>query len=307
MNKRFILLLMSLLIGTGFLFAEKSFDNALRLASDDIAEKCEINDIIVINDFTAPSEQMTIYIREQLGDLIYAKEGLIKIVTRDKIAQQFTEHERYFQNSGSVDEKTVLSVAKKLGAKLVVFGSFEELNNMYMLRVRMLSVETDSYIFRKTYEFARSSKTEQLLGRSNVYYKASAGFEIELNKNSLDYLAPGGAICFDYALSRKFTVGGKFFVSYDYYENKTKMYVAEAVGGIRVYLVSPSGEPVTGFFVEGHGGVSLVFLKNDCDFSENYGGGFGFRFGLRGVYLEPVVRIGYPYMFGAGITAGFRF
>lgn len=307
MNKRILLFLLSLLFLNGFVFADKSFDNALRSASDDIAQKCDVNDIIVINDFSSPSVQMTIYIREQLGDLIYAKESLIKIVTRDKFTQQFTEHERKYQNSGAVDEKTILSVAKKLGAKLIVFGTFEELNNMYMLRVRMLSVETDSYIFRKTYEFERSSKTEQLLGRSNVYYKASSGILVEVNKNSFDFLAPGCGFCIDYALTRKFAVGGKFLVTYDFYKNETKMLLADALGTIRIYLVSPSGEPLTGFFIEGNGGVSLIFLKNDFEYSESYGGGFGFRFAFRSLYFEPVVRIGYPYMFGAGVTVGFRF
>ena len=184
MKSKLIVVLLMLGISGHFAYSEKveSIDHALYVAASDIVEKCKANTIIVIDDFKSPSPQMTSYIREQMGDLMYEQDGLIKIVTRDKILQQMTESERIYQNSGVIDENTILSVAKRLGAQSVVFGNFEELNNSYMLRVRMLSIKTEEYLFRKTYEFPHSSKTEQLLGRAGLYKKAAVGLSAEANK-----------------------------------------------------------------------------------------------------------------------------
>lgn len=288
-------------------FAEKTLDNALRLAGADIARMCGVKDILVIDDFASPSAKMTEYIREQLGDLIYAQDGLVRIVTRDKLSQQMTERERRFQNSGVVDESTILSVAKRLGARNVVFGAFEELKSGYMLRVRMLAVESDAYIFRKTYEFPRSAKTEQFLGRADIYYRASAGAGVEVSKNSLEFIAPAASASFDYALARKIVLGARIVMSYDVHEKDNSLFSMETLASARFYLVSPSGEPVTGLFVEALIGASILFVNSEATGCLNFGGASGFRKTFGSIYLEPALRFGYPYMFGASLSAGLRF
>ena len=45
------------------------------------------------------------------------------------------EKELKFQNTGLVSEKTIISVAERLGAKFIVFGKLEEFNGSYILRV----------------------------------------------------------------------------------------------------------------------------------------------------------------------------
>ena len=309
MKSKLIAVLLLLSVSCGLAYGEnaKSIDNALYVAASDIVEKCNANTILVIDDFKSPSPQMTSYIREQMGDLMYEQDGLIKIVTRDKILQQMTESERIYQNSSVIDENTILSVAKRLGAQSVVFGNFEELNNSYMLRVRMLSVKTEEYLFRKTYEFPHSSKTEQLLGRAGLYKKAAVGLSAEANKNSLDFIAPSLGVSFDYAISRKFSVGAKVLASYDSREEKNSLFAMEPMGYIRWYLVSPSGQPVTGLFVEGEIGASLFFVNSSVKSCLNAGAAAGFRQIFNDFYIEPELRFGYPYIFGFGLTGGFRF
>ena len=154
MNKRIIILTISFLLSR-LLFANTTIDGAITKAAVDITEKCDAKSILAIDDFESPSQAMTLYIREQLADTIFAEDGLLQIVTREHMDK--VEKEMKFQNSGVVSEKTILSVAERLGARFVVFGKLEEFNSSYILRVRMLDVKTGAYLFRKTYEFDFSS------------------------------------------------------------------------------------------------------------------------------------------------------
>ena len=303
MKRYFIFVLLIFFIKTAF--ASQNLDEALFIAATDIAEKCEAKAILVIDDFESPSKAMTLYIREQLADLIYSEDGLIQIATREHM--DLIEKEMQFQNSGIVSADTILSVAERLGAESVVFGKLDELNGGYILRVRMLDIKTASYKFRKTYEIARSSKTEQLLGREAVWYKAAIGAHIEANKNSLDFIAPAVGITFDYGLARKFSLGAKLIASYDIQEKDNTLFIMEPLFAIRCYLVSPSGEPVSGLFIEGQAGISLIFVNSEMTNTFNAGGAIGFRFVSNNFYIEPIFRGGYPYLFGLGITTGFRF
>ena len=291
---------------SSFLYAKKSdIDTTIRLAAGDIAEKCNAKSILVVDDFSTPSAELTSYIREQLADSIYAQDGLIQIVTREHL--NIIRKESRFQNSGEVSERTIVSVAEKLGANSVIFGTLEELNTGYVLRIRMLDVKTGSYIFRKTYEVSRSSKTEQLLGRAAVYYKSAIGVFVEVNKNSLEYIAPAAGISFDYAFARKFSAGIKLTASYDAKEKDNSLFVMEPVATARYYAVSPFGEPVSGLFLEPQIGASLLFVNSEMRGVFNAGLGVGFRFALNHFYVEPEIRGGYPYLFGIDVAAGFRF
>ena len=196
MKKRIIILTISFLLSRQ-LFANTTIDGAITKAAVDITEKCDAKSILVIDDFESPSQAMTLYIREQLADSIFAEDGLLQIVTREHMDK--VEKELKFQNSGVVSEKTILSVAERLGARFLVFGKLEEFNSSYILRVRMLDVKTGAYLFRRTYEFQYSQKTEQLLGRAPNYKKVSLGLLVEANKNSLDFIAPSVGFAFDYS------------------------------------------------------------------------------------------------------------
>ncbi len=124
MKKRIIILTISFLLSRQ-LFANTTIDGAITKAAVDITEKCDAKSILVIDDFESPSQAMTLYIREQLADSIFAEDGLLQIVTREHMDK--VEKELKFQNSGVVSEKTILSVAERLGARFLVFGKLEEL------------------------------------------------------------------------------------------------------------------------------------------------------------------------------------
>jgi hypothetical protein len=304
MNKRIFILIITIILSSS-VFAKNTIDLAITSAAVDIAERCNAKSILMIDDFESPAPAMTLYIREQLADTIFAEDGLIQIVTREHMDK--IEKELKFQNSGVVSEKTILSVAERLGAKFIVFGKFEEFNGCYILRVRMLDVKKGSYLFRKTYEFQYSAKTEQLLGRAPKYKKVSVGICSEVNKNSLEFVAPATGLTFDYSLWRKISVGTSLFVSYDLREKNNELVILETLGFLRFYIVSFSGEPVSGFFTEVQAGASTFFINSNIKKVFNGGAGAGYRFVFSNFYLEPEVRFGYPYLFGCGISAGIRF
>ena len=171
----------------------------------------------------------------------------------------------------------------------------------------MLNVSHGSYSLFKTYEINRSSKTEQLLKHAATIYKSSLGLTLEANKNSISYVSPAAGITFDYSLLRKLSLGLKVIVSYDFLEKEHSILAIEPLGFLRWYAVSPTGEPSAGLFIEGQIGPELLFVDSDIKTTTSAGLELGFRIPLQNFYFEPFLRGGYPYIFGAGLSAGFRF
>jgi hypothetical protein len=77
----------------------------------------------------------------------------------------------------------------------------------------------------------------------------------------------------------------------------------------RFYLSSAKNN--TGLFLQAEGGI-VLFAHEKLEITEYFapvGGlsaGWRFPLGTRW-YIEPAIRGGYPYLFGASLTAGFRF
>lgn len=285
-------------------FAKEDLDSSILKISSDIQKPLDKGDIICILDFSSSSKNMSEYIQSELTSKVM-EDGSVRVVTRAHMDKVNTELN--YQMSGFVSDETALSICQRLGAQAIVFGQLKELDNKYNLQVKMLDVETGSYIMFKTYEFNRSSKSEQLLGRAAIYYKTAIGLSAEVNKNSMENLAFGGAVSFDYTILRKAAVGAKVFASYDPFEKSNSIITIEPLGTLRVYAVSPSGEPATGLFVEAQAGISLFFVNSDFNNCINAGAELGYRFGIGNFYAEPYLRGGYPYLLGGGINLGMRF
>ena len=99
MNKRICIIIITILLSSS-VFAKTNIDQAITNAAVDIADKCNAKSILMIDDFESPTPAMTLYIREQLADTIFAEDGLIQIVTREHMDK--IEKELKFQNSGVV-------------------------------------------------------------------------------------------------------------------------------------------------------------------------------------------------------------
>ncbi len=131
----------------------------------------------------------------------------------------------------------------------------------------------------------------------------------EANRNSReDFIAPGISASFDYNFFKKVSLGIKMFTSYDVKAKDDNLLILEPLAFLRVYMVYYSGEPGTGIFLEGLGGVSIVSsINSDTNIIPNGGLGLGYRLPIKWLYIEPEIRFGYPYTYGASLNLGFRF
>ena len=302
--RRKLILITVLFLSSTSLFAREKLDIVLQRVSDDICARVSAKTIICVLDFDSTSRDMGLYIRDSLISS-FAENPNIRIVTRqnmDKINMELD-----YQYSGYVSDETALSLCQRLGAQEIIFGQVDELDNSYTLQVKMLDVETGTYALFKKYEISRSSKTEQLLHHAATIYKSSLGLIIEANKNSISHISPAAGISFDYSLSRRLSFGVKALVSFDALEKDNTIYTIEPLGFLRWYVTSPTGEPSAGLFAEGQGGAEVILVNDEIKTTVSGGLSLGFRITAGNFYIEPSLRGGYPYLFGAGLGAGFRF
>ena len=301
--KKKICILAVAVIFASHCFAKQNLDESLLLVGQDIVLKCPPKEIVAILGFSSETKEMDSYINDQLVSIL--TDANLRVVTRlhmDKI-----EKELKFQSSGVVSESTALSIGERLGAHLIIFGSLAELDNKYMLQVKMLDVAHGTYALVKTYEINRSAKTEQLLHHAATVYKSSLGIIAEVNKNSVTYVSPAAGVYFDYNVLRQLSFGIKAAVSYDVADSSNSTISVEPLAFVRWYAVSPSGEPGAGLFVEGQCGPELLFVNSSFHSALSMGLSIGFRIPFEHLYVEPYIRGGFPYLFGAGFGLGVRF
>ena len=129
-----------------------------------------------------------------------------------------------------------------------------------------------------------------LLGNVQGYTRRSAAF--------------GGGLTFGGSLNNM-----GFSISLLYAEDTERFVFAEALASFRYYLMRARNN--TGLFLQAEGGI-VFFSRDSFEFSEHRtftAGlciGWRFPFGQRW-YLEPVIRGGYPYLVGGGLSVGIRF
>lgn len=300
-----IALVFAALLSFGCLWAKETVDTAISNASSDIIEKCGAGSILSIDNFESPAEKMSLYIRERLADCICGQDSGTRVVTRQRMDK--VEKELLFQNSGVVSERTILSAAERLGAQFVVFGSLEEYKSCCVLRVQMLDVKRGSYLFRKNYEFQHSQKTEELLGRAPNFKRLAFGLYAEANKNSVESISPAVGFIFDYNFHRKFSVGARVLASFDLAQKENQVLSLEALAAFRWYIASFGGDSCAGFFAEVQVGGLFLFVNSKAKSTISAGACGGYRFALGNFFVEPELRLGYPYIFGVGLSAGMRF
>jgi TolB-like protein len=116
-----------------------TLDRGLGNAVKYFAERLEKGNKIVVLNFSAPTARLAEYVAEELT-AGFVNNGSWTVVDRNNL--ELLQQEMQFQLSGEVDDDTVLSIGKKLGAQIIISGSMEAVGNLFRLRVRAISVET---------------------------------------------------------------------------------------------------------------------------------------------------------------------
>jgi hypothetical protein len=114
-----------------------------------------------------------------------------------------------------------------------------------------------------------------------------------------------------YSLALGYGKGASIGIKVSYYPKTEDIAFMEFLFLLRVYFLGASA--YSGPFLQLSGGPTLVDIDGNLSFPEEFGilsGGisFGWRFLFNDrFFIEPSIRGGYPYMFGAGFSAGVRF
>ena len=126
------------------------------------------------------------------------------------------------------------------------------------------------------------------------------GLDLEGNMNTREKAAMAGGLSFGFDWEQNFTLG--FRATYS--NNLNTVSCVQPTVFFRYYPFIKS----SGFFMQGELGAVLFFEYGDLFPAIQGGLAAGWRFNLgKTWYLEPSIRGGYPYIWGAGLTVGIRY
>jgi len=141
----------------------------------------------------------------------------------------------------------------------------------------------------------------------NIYAQtdnqANLGLGLEMNMNSRENFAGGVFLGFDYNLPlyTPFAVGLTITGS----SNFTGINVLEFTALFRWYVLNFWHDK---WFIQADAGANLVFEVNRMNPMFTGGIRGGYRFPInQSFYFEPFGRLGYPYLWGIGVIAGYTF
>lgn len=126
------------------------------------------------------------------------------------------------------------------------------------------------------------------------------GLGTEINGNS----HTGVAVSADISAGVNFIDHLSAGLRFSYNHDMDMVAVLEPRAFIRFYVLPIN----TGFFIQGEAGCVIVDIMDDTYY--RFAGGIitGYRYDLtKRFYIEPSIRIGYPYIWGIGTSIGFRF
>ena len=130
------------------------------------------------------------------------------------------------------------------------------------------------------------------------------GLGTELNAYSRQNAAAGGGFFAGFDLNRYFAAGLKI----GFFHNMGTIATLEPLAFFRYYILRQQRPPgLGGFFVQAETGYAACFEYGEAFHAFSGGLSAGWRIVTKNWGIEPAVRFGYPYIWGAGITAGYRF
>jgi len=130
--------------------------------------------------------------------------------------------------------------------------------------------------------------------------KMAVGLGPEINMNSRENFALGVVLGFNYNLASSYAVGVTIAAS----NNLSGISVIEPAALFRWYFLGRE----SGWFAQADAGGYFVFEDGEIStlFMAGLKGGLRMPFGTR-FYIEPHLRVGYPFLFGIGAMAGMKF
>jgi hypothetical protein len=143
-------------------------------------------------------------------------------------------------------------------------------------------------------------------GRGRLWIPpVSVGLGVEVNNNHINGSAEGVTAAADFRALSFLAAGARAGFSSNFGYSNTM----EGEGFVRFIL--PVKTPLRNWtlelFAQGGAGISQIFVYEGNSSKLLAGGGLGIRLLNNGFYIEALARAGTPFLWGAGVSAGYRF
>ena len=163
--KRFLgFIVIFVLFGNVFCLAQTmDVDRALDSVVAEIKAAVPSGVEIAVATIGADTKELSDYIAKELESRLI-RTGKFKLLERNAQNLRIINAEMDYQYSGSVDDSSMVELGYRLGAKYLVYGSFEQFGGLMQLTIKATSVETGEIPVIASFSIASSAKITDLLG-----------------------------------------------------------------------------------------------------------------------------------------------
>ena len=167
--KKYLLIFVFVLIAGITYSQELTLDQSIAQSARDIEKEFAQNTMVVVLNFTSPSNSFSDYVIEELiGELLNGRK--VAVVDRRNISAIMGEMN--FQYSGFVSDESMQSIGKMLGAQTIVSSSLTDMGANYRFRIRIISVETARIISQISLNLKKDSQVLYLMGGAKAMQEA---------------------------------------------------------------------------------------------------------------------------------------
>ncbi|MDR2783611.1 MAG: CsgG/HfaB family protein [Treponema sp.] len=124
------------------------------------------------------------YLADKLTARLVYDSGII-VVERDKERIQAVADEMDYQLSGNVNDETMLSIGKKLGAQVMITGALSKQGRQYRLELRAVDVESGRILASRITENIRGDDSWVTLPQPRIGLAFEGGALTDRNKQTL--------------------------------------------------------------------------------------------------------------------------
>jgi hypothetical protein len=160
--------------------AADTLNTAIEKQADYIVEKSPRDAVMAIVDIKSGGKALSQYVMEKLPDHVVNSKKNITFVDRSK--RDLIQQELNFQHSGEVSDDEMVSMGKKLGARVIVTGIIMEVGTIYSFSVKLLDVESAKIIGSNSTPIEHDTTMEGFLSDSRVARLAEKEAQEERSK-----------------------------------------------------------------------------------------------------------------------------
>jgi TolB-like protein len=150
-----------------------TLDNAINSTVDELSRSLNRGSMVAVLSMRSDSPRMESYLIEEITSAI-VKQKLFTVV--DRLQLDLIQQEMNLQMSGEVSDESARAIGRKLGAQVIITGSFETLGDYHRFRMRAIEVETVAILETYSANVRGDSLVMSLMGNGEAAAPAYADF-----------------------------------------------------------------------------------------------------------------------------------